>query len=105
MILLFANGNSIEVSDISTITAINIEAKTLTTLEAMLSNFTEENMKHVTLGDQEYKIVIPESYTINTRFGDEKVSAYVVCRFKTSAEIMSEQITELQEAVAELAGE
>lgn len=105
MILRFVDGSTVEVSDISTITGLNIEAVSLSALGEMLSHFTEENMKHVTLGDKDYHVVIPQSFSISHDFGAEKIQAYIVCRFKTSEEMMTEQITELQEAVAELAGE
>lgn len=104
MILTFANGNTVEVTDISTITGLNIEAISYSQLDAILANFTPENMKRVTLGETVYTGIIPQNVTINHNFGETKITAYVVCREKTNEEIMSEQITELQEAVVEIAG-
>lgn len=102
MKLTFTNGHQIEVLDSSTITGINFYVDNYARLDAILPEFTPENMLVVTLGEEQYRVILPESMSINHGFGDEQILVYVACRTKTDMEVMADEISELQDAVVEL---
>lgn len=112
MILTFANGNSMEVEDTSSIHGINFYFNTYEDLDQILSNFTIENMSHVTLEQinrpiQIHEDIIPSSLYFNYNFEENSNGekfATISCREKTEMEKFADKITQLEEAVSELQG-
>lgn len=104
MKLILTDKTEIEVTDYSTYSSLNVIAKTFAELDAIAEKITLENLKHVELGDQKYSNLIPVSLTVTGGINGAEIHAVIVARTQTNEEVMQEQIYELQNAMAEIAG-
>ena len=104
MKLILTDKTEITVTDDSTYSSLNVIAKTFAELDAIASKITVENLKHVELGEQKFSNLIPVSLTVTGGINGTEINAVIVTRMPTDEEIMQEQIFELQNALAEMAG-
>lgn len=104
MKLILTDKTEIEVTDYSTYSSLNVIVKAFAKLDAIASKITLENFKHVELGEQKFDNLIPVSITVTGGIDGSEIHAVIVARMQTNEEAMQEQINELQNAMAELAG-
>lgn len=104
MKLILTDKTEIEVTDGSTFSSLNFTAKNFAGIDAIAEKITAENLKHVTIGEQNYNNLIPVSFTVTGGINGAEIHAVIVTRTQTNEEAMQEQINELQNAIAELAG-
>lgn len=99
--LVFADGTSIKVCDESTAGYICINVKKFADIDPIKAKFTRENLKAAQLNEEKLTDIIPEGLTITVFENDIKV--VFSTREMTFEERVQKQITELQEAVTEVA--
>ena len=102
--LVFKNGQTEEFTDESTITNLFTIVNSYAAIDAMQANFTTENMVGAEFDGEPIENIVPVTTVATNQFGEE--STIVVNfqnRYKTDVEILQEQMTEVQEAIAELA--
>lgn len=99
--LIFADGTKMNVDDNSTITLITTTVSNFKTVDTIKNNFTEENLKSVTLNNETYTEVIPESITAKTN--DGKIDVTIQNRLKSFEEKAYELLNEHADAIMELA--
>lgn len=104
MKLILTDKTEIEVTDGSTFSSLNVIAKTFAELDEIASKITADNLKHVEIGGQKFDNLIPVSLTVTGGINGAEIHAVIVTRTQTNEEIMQEQIYELQNAMAEMAG-
>lgn len=104
MKLVLNDKTDIEVTDDSTFSSINVIADNFEFFDTVADKITVENLKHVTLGEQKLDNLIPVSLTVTGGINGAEIHAVIVTRMPKNEEIMQEQIYELQNAMAELAG-
>lgn len=104
MKLILTDKTEIEVTDGSTFSSLNFTVKTFAEIDAIAEKITVENLKHVELGEQKYDNLIPVSLTVTGGINGAEIHVTIVTRTQTNEEIMQEQIYELQNAMAEMAG-
>ena len=94
----FKDGKTYDFTDSST--ALNCVAvvKTFAELDAIRAEFTEDNLKGAEFDGAVAQHLVPVSVKAET--DGENVIAHFTSRVKEQVEINSEQISELQEAVA-----
>lgn len=103
--LVFKNGATEEFTDESTITNLFCVVDDYADIDAMQANFTTENMVGATFDGTPIENIVPVTTIATNTYGNE--NAIVVNfknRYKTNIELLQEQVTENQEAIAELAG-
>lgn len=94
----FADGKSIEFTDGSTPEQCTLVAKSFAELDAVRAEFTEANLKGATFDGKQMERIVPVGAAAETD-GDNVVARFTN-RVKSQVEIIAEQISELQEAVA-----
>ena len=102
--LVFKNGEREEFTDDSTITNLFCIVDDYADIDAMQANFTSENMVGATFEGEPIENIIPVTTIATNTYGNE--NAIIVNfknRYKTDVEILQEQVTETQMAIAELA--
>lgn len=102
--LVFKNGATEEFTDESTITNLFCVVNDYATIDAMQANFTSENMVGATFDGEPIENIVPVTTVATNTFGNE--DAIVVNfqnRYKTETELLQEQMTEVQGAIADLA--
>lgn len=104
MKLILTDKTEIEVTDDSTFSSINVIADNFAYFDTVADKMTVENLKHVELGEQKLDNLIPVSLTVTGGINGAEIHAVIVTRMPKNEEIMQEQIYELQNAMAELAG-
>lgn len=104
MKLILTDKTEIEVTDDSTFSSLNVIAKKFAEIDAIAEKITVENLKHATIGEQKLDNLIPVSLTVTGGINGTEIHAVIVTRTQTAEEIMQEQIYELQNAMAEMAG-
>ena len=104
MKLVLTDKTEIEVTDDSTFSSLNFTAKNFAGIDAIAEKITTENLKHVTIGEQNYNNLIPVSLTVTGGINNSEIHVVIVTREQTNEEMMQEQIYELQNAMAEMAG-
>lgn len=104
MKLILTDKTEITVTDDSTYSSLNIIAKTFAELDEIAGKITTDNLKHVEIGEQKYSNLIPVSMTVTGGINGAEIHAVIVARMQTTEEAMQEQIYELQNAMAEIAG-
>lgn len=101
--LVFANGDTEEFTDTSTITNLSTVVTSYSAIDTMLANFTEENLVGATFDGETLETVVPVSCSASNSYGSETaITVNFVNRYKTDVELLQEQMTEVQEAIAEL---
>lgn len=95
---MFASGKTIEFTDGSTALDCVAVVQTFAELDAIRAEFTEDNLKGATFDGTTVQHLVPVSAKAET--DGENVVAHFTSRVKEQVEINSEQISELQEAVA-----
>lgn len=104
MKLILTDKTEITVTDDSTYSSLHVIAKTFAELDEIASKITVDNLKHVEIGGQKFDNLIPVSFTVTGGINDTEIHVVIVTRTQTNEEAMQEQIYELQNALAELAG-
>ena len=104
MKLILTDKTEITVTDDSTYSSLNIIAKTFAELDEIAGKITVDNLKHVEIGGQKFDNLIPVSFIVTGGINGAEIHAVIVARMQTNEEIMQEQIYELQNALAEIAG-
>lgn len=104
MKLILTDKTEIEVTDDSTFSSLNFTAKNFAGIDAIAGKITTENLKHVEIGGQKFDNLIPVSLTVTGGINGADIHVVIVTREQTNEEIMQEQIYELQNAMAEMAG-
>ena len=102
--LVFKNGATEEFTDESTITNLFCVVNSYAAIDAMQANFTTENMVGATFDGEPIENIVPVTTVATNTFGNEE--AIVVNfqnRYKTETEVLQEQMTEVQGAIADLA--
>lgn len=94
----FGNGKTIDFTDSSTALDCVAVVKTFAELDAIRSEFTEDNLKGAAFDEGTVQHLVPVSARAET--DGENVVAHFTSRVKDQVEINAEQISELQEAVA-----
>lgn len=94
----FKDGKTYDFTDSSTALDCVAVVKTFAELDAILAEFTEDNLKGVTFDGSTVQHLVPVSAKAET--DGENVVAHFTNRVKDQVEINAEQIGELQEAVA-----
>ena len=102
-ILVLANGHEFQFAAGSRVTDLIGVYEAFSEVDAVRVDLTAENLIGATFNGEVIENVVPDR--INASVSDNGlVTAHFINRAKTTEEIMQEQITELQEAVAEIAG-
>lgn len=103
--LVFKNGQTEEFTDDSTITNLKTVVNSYATIDAMQANFYTENMVGATFDGEAIENIIPvETHASNVLGGEgNTIVVNFINRYKTDVEILQEQMTEVQEAITELA--
>ena len=71
----------------------------------MQDNFTSENMIGAEFDGEPIENIVPVQTVANNTFGNENtIMVNFQNRYKTDVELLQEQMVEVQEAIAELAG-
>ena len=104
MKLILTDKTEITVTDDSTYSSLHVIAKTFAELDEIESKITTDNLKHVENGGQKFDNLIPVSMTVTGGINGVEIHAVIVARMQTTEEAMQEQIFELQNALAEIAG-
>ena len=104
MKLILTDKTEITVTDDSTYSSLNIIAKTFAELDEIASKITTDNLKHVEIGGQKFDNLIHVQLTVKGGINGADIHVVIVTRTQTAEEIMQEQINELQNALAEIAG-
>ena len=99
-ILKFADGKTIDFTDGSTALDCVAVVKTFAELDAIRAEFTDDNLKGATFDGSTVQHLVPVSVKAET--DGENVVAHFTNRVKGQAEINAEQISELQEAMANI---
>lgn len=94
----FTDGTTYDFTDSSTALDCVAVVKTFAELDAIRSEFTDDNMKGAEFDGSTAQHLVPVSVMAET--DGENVVAHFTSRVKTQDEINSEQISELQEAMA-----
>ena len=100
--LVFTNGNTYEVDISSSITYMTLTVAHFSDVDAISNDFTEENMRSVTLNGTSYSEIIP--LTLCASKEDEGVKVVLQTRVKTFEEKVSEVLNEHADELMELAG-
>ena len=99
-VLKFANGESREFVDTSTILDCVIVLSNYGEVDAIRDQFTEDNLKGAVFDGELVEQIIPVKSTAEAD-ADGNVSVHFINREKTDMEIIKEEIIELQEAAVE----
>lgn len=103
-ILVFQNGVTEEFTDESTITNLFTVVTSYAAIDAMQANFTPENMIGATFDGESIENVVPVTCTARNNYGEETaITVNFQNRYKTDVELLQEQMTEVQEAIVEIA--
>ncbi|MBP5325310.1 MAG: hypothetical protein J6Y86_07445 [Pseudobutyrivibrio sp.] len=103
--LVFKNGQTEEFTDESTITNLVTVLTSYAQIDAMLANFYTENFVGATFDGEPIENIIPVTVHAENAFGQEhSIVVTFTNRYKTDIELLQDQVVELQEAVAEIAG-
>lgn len=94
----FADGKTIEFTDVSTALDCVAVVHTFAELDAIRAEFTEDNLKWVEFDGSTVQHLVPVS--VNAETDGENIVAHFTNRVKGQDEINAEQISELQEAMA-----
>lgn len=100
--LVFTNGNKYEVDSTSSITYMSLTVAQFSDVDAISNDFTEENMRSVTLNGASYSEIIP--LTLCAAREDTVIRVVLQARVKTFEEKVSEVLNEHADALMELAG-
>lgn len=98
---LTVNTHEYEINDGSTFSAISMTADNMAAFDAIYADL--KDCTHVIIDGTEYTNLVPNSVSMNCRLSDEITMTFVL-REKTHDELVQDQINELQNALAELAG-
>lgn len=102
--LVFKNGQTEEFTDDSTITNLRTVVNSYAAIDAMQANFYTENMVGATFDGEPIENIVPVRTVASNLLGEENaIEVNFQNRYKTDIEILQEQMTEVQEAIAELA--
>ena len=93
----FADGKAIEFTDGSTPEQCTLVAKSFAEVDTVRAEFTEANLKGATFDGKQMEHIVPVGAAAET-----DVVAYFTNRVKGQVEINAEQISELQEALANI---
>lgn len=96
--LKFKDGKTYDFTDSSTVLDYVAVVQTFAELDAIRTEFTEDNLKGATFDGTTVQHLVPVSVQAET--DGENVVAHFTNRVKGQDEINAEQISELQEAVA-----
>lgn len=96
----FADGKTYDFTDSSTALDCVAVVQTFAELDAIRAEFTEDNMKGATFDGVAVGHIVPLSVTAGT--DGDNITAHFTSRKKSLDETNAEQISELQEAVAEI---
>lgn len=96
----FKDGKEIEFTDGSTPEQCVAVVKTFAELDTIRTEFTEANLKGATFDGKPMEHIVPVSTTAET-YGDNIVARFT-SRTKSLDEVNAEQISELQEAMANI---
>lgn len=103
--LVFRNGEREEFTDNSTITNLFTVVTSYADIDAMQANFTSENMIGAEFDGEPIENIVPVQTVASNDFGNEgNITVNFQNRYKTEVELLQEQMVEVQEAIAELAG-
>ena len=103
--LVFRNGDREEFTDNSTITNLFTVVSSYADIDAMQANFTTENMIGATFDGIPIENIVPVTTVASNDYGSEDhILLNFQNRYKTDVELLQEQMVEVQEAIAELAG-
>lgn len=94
----FTDGTTYDFTDSSTALDCVAVVKTFAELDAIRSEFTDDNMKGAEFDGSTAQHLVPVSVRAET--DGKNVTAHFTSRVKSQDEINSEQISELQEALA-----
>lgn len=101
--LVFKNGATEEFTDESTILDLYTVVDDYADIDDMQANFYTENMVGATFDGEPIENIVPvETTATNTLGNEDAITVHFHNRYKTDIELLHEQVTELQEAVAEL---
>lgn len=100
--LVFTNGNKYEVDSTSSITYMSLTVAQFSDVDAISNDFTEENMRSVTLNGTSYSEIIP--LVLLATKEETGVRVVLQARVKTFEEKVSEVLNEHADALMELAG-
>ena len=96
----FKDGKTIDFTDSSTALDCVAVVQTFAELDAIRSEFTEDNMRGATFDGAVVQHLVPVSAKAET--DGENIAAHFTSRVKGQDEINAEQISELQEAMANI---
>lgn len=103
--LVFRNGETEEFTDNSTITNLFTVVTSYAEIDAMQANFTSENMIGAEFDGEPIENIVPVTTIATNDYGNEgSITVNFQNRYKTDVELLQEQMVEVQEAIAELAG-
>lgn len=102
--LILANGTEIQFALGSTISDLIGVYPTFAEADAVRGLLTDENLKGATFNGEVLENVVRYDLSVNTYKDGENLEVHFHNILKSDVEIMKEQITELQEALAEIAG-
>ena len=104
-LLVFKNAESEEFTDESTILDLYTVVDDYADIDAMQANFFTENFVGATFDGEPIENIVPVTTTAsNVLGGENSITVHFHNRYKTDIELLQEQMVEVQEAIAEIAG-
>ena len=103
-LLVLSDGTEIQFAVGSTILNLIGVYATFAEVDYVREKLTEENLKGATFNGQTVENIVPMYVTVNAVKPGDNLEVYFHNTEKSAIDIMKEQITELQEAIVEIAG-
>lgn len=100
-LLVLANGFELNVTDVSSISYLEALLPNFANVDMVSEQFVPVNFKTVTLDGVVYTDVVPLTLSANLEIPNVKV--VMTTRMPSKEELVDEQLSELQDAVVELA--
>ena len=103
-ILKFTDGTQIQFAAGSTITDLIGVYESFAEIDSVRAKLTEQNLRGVTFNDKVYENLTPYQIDIHNVTPDGKIETHFRLSAKGAIDILNDQIVEIQEALAEIAG-
>lgn len=102
--LVFKDGVKTYLTDASTILDCTIVLTEFGDIDALVTEFTADNLNGGTLDDVEINNIIPVSVTATKSASDSNVTVHFTNREKTKEEILDDKMRKLEELIAKYSG-
>lgn len=102
--LIFADGSAIQFAAGSSIHDFIGVYSSFAEVDDVRTRMTERNLKGATFNGETIDNIIPDHIKIIDAKYSENIEVHFICQERSTIEILQDQITELQKALAEITG-